>query len=129
MRKKTVTLHTPTYSRGVPVFSIDGIDKLCITVCVDVSIVTDHPKDIPEGKSIDLVCRTSNPGNVAYSWERKIPGKKWTTVSNDNTTSYTTNTSLATGQYKYRCRVSYEAGSVLSDVATVNVYGEYCPNM
>ena len=58
-----------------------------------------------------------------YSWERRR--NHWTTVSNDNTTSYTTDTTLAIGQYMYRCRVSNEAGSVVSNIAIVNVYGEY----
>ena len=62
-----------------------------------------------------------------YSWERSS-GSTWTTVSN-NTTSYTTDTTLAIGQYMYRCRVSNEAGSVVSNIATVNVHGECCPNI
>ena len=74
------------------------------------------------------MCRASSVGTVVYSWERSS-GSNWTTVSNDNTTSYTTDTTLAIGQYMYRCRVSNDAGSVVSDNAIVNVYGEYCPNM
>ena len=75
-----------------------------------------------------LVSQASGLGTLEYSWERNS-GSSWTTVSSDNTTSYTTDTTLAIGQYMYRCRVSNEAGSVLSNIATVNVYGEYCPNM
>jgi len=33
---------------------------------------------------------------------------------------------MAVGQYTYRCVVRNEAGSVVSNSATVNVYGEYC---
>ena len=79
--------------------------------------------------SIVLTCRAGSLGTLMYSWERRSSGSSWTTVSNDNTTSYTTNTTLAIGQYMYRCRVSNEAGSVVSNNAIVNVYGEYCPNM
>ena len=106
-------------------------DKHLMTTCVDVPVVTDHPShdNVPVGKSIDLVCRASSLGDVRYSWERKIPGKRWRTVSNDNTTSYTTDTTLAIGQYMYRCRVRNEAGSIVSNKAIVYVYGEYCPNM
>ena len=91
--------------------------------------ITHHPtnnNDIPVGKSmtITLMCRASGLGTLMYSWERSS-GSSWTTVSNDNTKSYTTDTTLAIGQYMYRCRVSNEAGSVVSNVATVNVYGEY----
>ena len=91
----------------------------------------DHPKGdkVPVGRSITLMCRASSPGILTYSWERRTSGSSWTTVGNDNTTSYTTDTTLAIGQYMYRCRVSNEAGSVVSNNATVNVYGEYCPNM
>ena len=96
----------------------------------DIPTVTDHPTgdNITIGKSITLTCRASGLGTLVYSWERSF-GSSWTTVSNDNTTSYTTDTTLAIGQYMYRCRVSNEAGSVVSNIATVNVYGEYCPNM
>ena len=84
--------------------------------------------NVTMGRSITLTCSASGLGTLAYSWERSS-GRSWTTVSNDNTTSYTTDTTLAIGQYMYRCRVSNEAGSVVSNNATVNVYGEYCPNM
>ena len=92
-------------------------------------MITSHPSssnDIPVGRSITLMCRASGLGTLVYSWERS---SGWTTVSNDNTTSYTTDTTLAIGQYMYRCRVSNDAGSVVSNDAIVNVYGEYCPNM
>ena len=93
-------------------------------------MVANHPTgdDVLVGKSITLMCRASGTRTLEYSWEQNIDGN-WTTVSNDNTTSYTTDTTLAIGQYMYRCRVSNEAGSVVSNIATVNVYGEYCPNM
>ena len=90
----------------------------------------DHPinDNIILGKSITLMCRAYSVGTLVYSWERSS-GSNWTTVSNDNTTSYTTDTTLAIGQYMYRCRVNNEVESVVSNIATVNVYGEYCPNM
>ena len=93
-------------------------------------LVIDHPEDaeIPIGESIALMCRGNGIGLLVYSWERSS-GSNWTTVSNDNTTSYTTDTTLAIGQYMYRCRVSNEAGSVVSNIATVNVYGRYYPDV
>ena len=98
--------------------------------CSGAPVITDHPtgNNVITGSSITLMCRASGTGSLAYSWERSS-SSNWTTVSNDNTTSYTTDTTLAIGQYMYRCRVSNEAGSVVSNIATVNVYGEYCPNM
>ena len=74
------------------------------------------------------MCSASGIGTLVYSWERNIDGN-WTTVSNDNATSYTTDTTLAIGQYMYRCRVSNEARSIVSNIATVNVYGEYNSNI
>ena len=93
--------------------------------------ITNHPAnsdDIPVRSSMILMCGANGVGMLVYSWERSS-GSNWITVNNDNTTSYTTDTTLAIGQYMYRCRVNNEAGSVVSNIATVNVYGEYCPNM
>ena len=95
-------------------------------------VVTNHPSssnNVPLGRNFTLLCTGSGLGTLEYSWESISSGRSWTTVSNDNTTSYTTDTTLTIGQYVYRCRVSNEAGSVVSNVAIVNVYGEYCPNM
>ena len=91
----------------------------------------DHPTDkrVAIGKSVTLTCKAIGIGSLNYSWERNSSSSNWTTVSNDNTTSYTTDTTLAIGQYMYRCRVRNDAGSVVSNNAIVNVYGEYCPNM
>ena len=89
--------------------------------------ILEDPVDnnVPINRSISLMCRASGIGTLMYSWERSS-GDSWTTVSNDSTTSYTTDITLAIGQYMYRCRVSNEAGSVVSNNAIVNVYGEYC---
>ena len=84
--------------------------------------------NVPLGRSITLTCTGSGLGTLIYSWERSS-GSSWTVVDNDNTTSYTTDKMLAIGRYMYRCRVSNEAGLVVSNNAIVNVYGEYCPNM
>ena len=88
--------------------------------------ITGHPTggDVPMGRSITLMCRASSLGTLAYFWERRSGRRRWTTVSNDNTTSYTTDTTLTIGEYMYRCNVSNEVGSVVSNSATVNVYGE-----
>jgi len=74
------------------------------------------------------MCKASGTGTLVYSWERRSSGSSWTTVSNNNTTSYTTNTTLTSGTYVFRCRVSNEGGTVLSDIAIVNFYGEYYPH-
>ena len=94
--------------------------------------ITTHPvpsSDIPVGKSDTLTCIASGLGTLVYSWQRSSGSSSWTTVSNGNKASYNTKKTLAIGQYMYRCRVRNDAGSVVSNKATVNVYGEYCPNM
>ena len=102
----------------------------CYCLYTGLPRILDHPAggEIPVGMSITFMCKGNGTGSLEYSWERSS-GSSWTTVSNDNTTSYTTDTTLAIGQYMYRCRVSNDAGSVVSNNAIVNVYGEYCPNM
>ena len=70
------------------------------------------------------MCRANGLGTLVYSWERNS-GSSWTTVSNDNTTSYTTDTTLTIGEYMYRCIVSNEAGSVMSSNAIVILCCEY----
>ena len=98
---------------------------------IDPPVITNHPNNdsvyVPIGRSATLMCSGTGDGTLGYSWERSS-GNSWITIS-ANTTSYDTDTTLAIGQYMYRCRVSNEAGSVVSNNATVNVYGEYCPNM
>jgi len=74
------------------------------------------------------MCRASGLGTLIYSWEIRRSGNSWTTIDNAERTSYTTSRSVAVGQYMYRCNVNNEAGSVVSHYATVNVFGEYCPN-
>ena len=93
--------------------------------------ITLHPTRnsiITVGRNFTFTCKASGLGTLVYSWERNS-GSGWTIVSNDNTKSYTTDTTLASGQYVYWCRVSNEAGSVVSNVAIMYVYGEYCTNM
>ena len=89
--------------------------------------ITRHPMSgiIPLGFSHTLMCSAIGSGTLRYSWERSSNGNSWTTVSGDNTTAYATDTSLAIGEYMYRCNVSNEAGSVVSNIATVILYGEY----
>ena len=81
------------------------------------------------GRNFTLMCSASSSGTLIFFWERSINSSSWTTVSNANTTSYTTDTTLAIGQYVYRCRVSNEDESVVSTNATVDMYGKDCYNM
>ena len=89
--------------------------------------IIDHPtgSDTPMGRNFTMMCRAGGLGTLLYSWERRSSGSSWTTVSNDNATSYTTDTTLTIGEHMYRCNVSNEAGSIESKSATVNVFGEF----
>ena len=92
--------------------------------------ITTHPRNvtIPVGTTTTLTCSATGGGTLMYSWERKS-GSSWTPIKrNANSPSYTTNSNMAVGQYTYRCVVTNEVGSVVSNSTTVTVYGEYCPN-
>ena len=78
-----------------------------------------HKNNVPlkKGSSSNISCRAAGYGSLTYYWEKK-DSKGWITVDSNNKTSFeTTNT----GQY--RCKVTNEAGSVVSPVITA--YGEY----
>ena len=80
--------------------------------------ITQHPKSVvirKRGRFYTLKCNAIGPGTLVYSWERKST-HKWTTVSRHRR-SYTTS---SPGQY--RCRVTNEAGSIVSEIATI----QYC---
>ena len=87
--------------------------------------ITTHPRNvtIPLRSTTTLTCSADGNGTLIYSWERRSKNS-WTPINNANSPSYTTNSNMAVGQYMYRCIVNNEAGSVMSDSATVNVYGE-----
>jgi len=74
------------------------------------------------GKNVTLKCEANGFGSLEFSWERQDAGN-WIVITTRSTTTYTAKTSGL-----YRCRVSNEAGSVVSNNATVKVYGKYYPN-
>ena len=104
---------------------------LCMYVCIYLGppSITTHPRDvtIPQRTTTTLICSATGSETLMYSWERRS-SSSWTTINNANSPLYVTDTTLNIGEYMYRCRVSNEAGSVVSNSATVNVYGEYCLN-
>ena len=85
--------------------------------------ITTHPRDVTIAlrSTANLTCSADGDGTLMYSWDRSS-GRRWTTVA--TSPSYTTNSNMTVGQYMYRCVVSNEAGSVMSNSATVNVYGK-----
>ena len=79
--------------------------------------IRQQPKSglIKRGGSYTLKCNATGPGTLVYSWERKT-AHKWTTVSRHRR-SY-----IASSPGQYRCRVTNEAGSIVSKIATI----KYC---
>ena len=78
-----------------------------------------HKNNVPlmKGSNYTISCRAAGYGSSTYYWERKV-SKNWITVDNNNKTSY-----KVTNTGQYRCKVTNEAGSVVSPVITA--YGEY----
>ena len=111
----------------IPQINIRTEQSLIVSIDTGPPSITTHPRDvtIPLRSTTTLTCSVDGYGTLIYSWERRS-GSSWTTVA--NSPSYTTNSNMTVGQYMYRCIVSNEAGSVMSNSTTVNVYGEYCPN-
>ena len=83
-------------------------------------MITEHPVggDVPTGMNITLQCKATGLGILKFAWERRHFGS-WTVISTESTTSYT-----ATISGFYRCKVTNEAGSVVSNRTVVNIYGE-----
>ena len=85
--------------------------------------ITTQPRDVTilQGTTTTLTCGATGSGKLMYFWERRS-GSSWNTITNGP--SYTTNKNMRVGQYTYRCVVRNEAGPVMSNSATVNVYGK-----
>ena len=84
------------------------------------NIIDSPPKRgvLKRGIFSTLTCNASGPGTVVYSWERR-QNNVWTTISTHET-SY--NISSA-GQY--RCRVTNEAKSIVSNMIVIKYYSKY----
>ena len=81
--------------------------------------ITNHPKSVllKRKQFCVLTCNASGPGTLMYSWEGKPEGK-WTTINRYGTTYNTS------AEGRYRCRVTNEAESVVSNVAYIRYYSE-----
>lgn len=87
-------------------------------------MITEHPVggDVPIGMNITIKCKARGLGLLKYAWEHRQSGR-WTVISTGSTTSYTATTSGI-----YRCQVTNEAGSVVSNRTRIHIYGEHRPN-
>ena len=81
------------------------------------NIIDSPPKRgfLKRGNFYTLTCNASGPGTVIYSWERRH-GNIWTTISTHET-SYNVS---SPGQY--RCRVTNEAESIVSNMIVIKYY-------
>ena len=70
-----------------------------------------------------LNCEATGEGSITYQWEtRNINGGQWVDSSNNSSTLVVSN--LRDPQ-QYRCIVSNEVGSTVSNVATITVLSKY----
>jgi len=90
-------------------------------IFIDLPVITVHPMggEIPLGVSTTVQCKASGLGTLVYTWESRQANQTWTTIADHNSTTHN-----ITDTGYYRCRVTNEAGSVVSQRAEVNVYGE-----
>ena len=84
--------------------------------------ITTHPTSqlIPVSMNVTLNCEGTGRKPITYQWEtNNINGGQWMSISNTNSTTFVVGTLEQSQQY--RCVVSNEAGSTISNVATVTV--------
>ena len=89
-------------------------------------IITTHPTSqlTNISMSVTLDCEGTGRGSITYQWETSnINGGQWTNISDSNNKTLVVR-NLEQSQ-QYRCVVSNEAGSTISDVATVTVLSKY----
>ena len=87
--------------------------------------ITTHPSSqlITVSMSVTLNCEGTGRGSITYQWETSnINGGQWMNISNSNSEHLVG--TLEQSQ-QYRCMVSNEAGSIRSNVATVNVMSKF----
>ena len=87
--------------------------------------ITTHPTSqlTNVSMSVTLGCEVTGRGSITYHWETSnINGGQWMNISNSNS-NRTVVGNLEQSQ-QYRCVVSNEAGSIISDFATITVLSE-----
>ena len=89
-------------------------------------MITTQPisASVPIRGNITLGCQASGQGPMMFTWETYNDISNWHDVDTSNTTLYTVRTETD-GNFMYRCRVENEAGSVISDEASIIVFGKY----
>ena len=91
--------------------------------------ITTHPASQLTNVSISVTldCKGTGRGSITYQWETSnINGGQWMNISNSN--SSTLVVGILEQSQQYRCVVSNEAGSTLSNIATITVLSEFVIN-
>ena len=92
--------------------------------------ITTHPTSqlTNVSMSVTLDCKGTGRGSITYHWETSnINGGQWMNISNSNYSKRLTVRNLEHSQ-QYRCIVSNEAGSTISNVATITVLSKSAMN-
>ena len=87
--------------------------------------ITTHPtnKVVNASVGVTLNCRATSKKPITYQWEY-IPANKnqWSTITGGNSGSIFVRNLM--NSEKYRCKVSNEAGSTISNIAVVTLMGK-----
>ena len=68
---------------------------------------------------VTLICEGTGTGPITYCWETiNVNGGEWMNISNSNCTKLIRNLEQS---HQFRCVVSNQFGTTLSNVATINV--------
>ena len=89
--------------------------------------ITIHPQDrlVPVGSSVNLTCTSSVSSDVTFSWTsdgRDVTGQS---TSTGDTSILTITSVRSSDDGSYVCTVRSGSLSVMSNTATLTVYGKY----
>ena len=89
--------------------------------------ITTHPQDrlVPVGSSVSLTCTSSASSDVIFSWTsdgRDVTGQS---TSTGDTSILTITSVRSSDDGSYVCTVRSGSLSVMSNTATLTVYGKY----
>ena len=83
-----------------------------------------HPisHTVTVGMSVTLYCNVSEY-KVSYAWVRNTDGSAWSRISNSQSYKYKVKNIQQSQQY--RCIAGNDAGSIISNVATIQVLSKH----
>ena len=119
------------YAYGEETFSIYSTDSLTISDSVygttpieDPLEITKQPQDVvaEDGENVILSIET-NKDDTTYQWQWSADGKSWENCDSEgfNTDTFSFLMKLELNRYHYRCVVTSEESSLISDEAVVSV--------